>query len=71
MKRTLLAIGVAVLASMMLVPMKWGTATIMCPFFFLLDCPCRVLWTPFALQTAFATVAAAVIVNLFPHTPQR
>jgi hypothetical protein len=26
-----------------------------------------VLWLPFALQTVFAAVAAAVIVNLFPR----
>jgi len=67
MKRTLLAIGVAVLVSMMLVPMGWGSDTIICPFFFLFACPCHVLWTPFALQTAFAAIAAAVIANLLPR----
>jgi hypothetical protein len=67
MKRTFLAAGVAVIISMLLMPMKWDTGTIMRPFFLLVNCPCRVLWTPFALQTAFAAVAAAVIVNLLPR----
>jgi hypothetical protein len=83
MKRTLLAVGVAVLASMMLVPFDREqlvslsaptlyTVTIMRPFFFLIDChSCSVHWTLFALQTAFAAVAAAVIVNLFPHRSRR
>jgi uncharacterized protein (DUF2062 family) len=77
MKRTLLAVGVAVLISMMFVPSvryvvgtSWDGHREMGivpgnvrPFFSLADC--RVLWGPFALQTAFAAVAAAVIVNLF------
>src|SRR5262249_18147453 len=37
------------------------------PFFFLFNRPCSALWLPFALQTVFADVAAAVIVNLFPR----
>jgi hypothetical protein len=71
MRRTLLAVGFAMLVSMMLMPMKWDTDTILLPFFLLLNCPCRVLWTAFALQTAFVAVAAAVIVNLFPRRPTK
>jgi hypothetical protein len=51
---------------MMLVPMEREqfsfvvnrdyTVTMMRPFFLLIGCRCRVLWTPFALQTAFAAV---------------
>lgn len=80
MKRTLLAVGIAVLISMMLVPVAREevafigaliTVANVRPFFFLINCSCNVLWTPFALQTAFAAVLAAVIVNLFPHRPRR
>ena len=81
MKRTLLAVGVAVLISMMLVPVERTqfsffinrdyTEKIMRPFFLLTNCRCRVQWTPFTLQTAFAAVAAAVIVNLFPRRPRK
>ena len=52
MKRTVLAIGIAVLASMMLVPLDAPTlytVTIMRPFFFLFNChSCSVHWTLFA-----------------------
>jgi uncharacterized protein (DUF983 family) len=67
MKRTLLAVGVIVLASMMFMPVQWDSDRTLLPFFFLVACPCRVLWTPFALQTVFAAIAAAVIVNLLPY----
>jgi len=73
MKRTLLAVGAAVLISMMLVPMWLAPGTIIRPFFFpSLVCPsCEVLLTQFALQTAFAAVAAAVLVNLLPRKPKK
>jgi hypothetical protein len=73
MKRTLLAIGIPVLVSMMLVPhgadyygggyhiQRWK------PFFVDVGPHRVVLWTPFILQTIFAAVAAAVIVNLWPR----
>lgn len=85
MKRTLIAVGIAVLISMMLMPMEhkkfivttsegyggWMTETIMRPFFVPTYCDsCYVLWTPFWLQTLFLAVAAAVIVNLFRRRPR-
>jgi hypothetical protein len=76
MKRTLLAVGIAALISMMLVPTGRvfssgpGSEQSVLPFFLLTHCSCDVLWDAFALQTAFAVVAAAVIVNLFPRKPK-
>ena len=82
MKRTLLAVGVAVLISMMLVPEHdihyfgvgsvQGMSDVMRhrPFFWT-DPDCHVAWDYFALQTIFAATAAAVIVNLFPRKPRK
>jgi len=74
MKRTLLAIGIAILASMMAVPIGfwWSddrgnrgyNIKMLAPFFF--D-PAEILWRPFILQTVFAAVLFAVIVNLLPR----
>jgi hypothetical protein len=79
MKRTLLAIGIAVLISMMLMPrvVYYNGVQIWLPFF--VDTawlPANwhvgdIQWTQFILQTVFVAVAAAVIVNLLPHRPRR
>lgn len=66
MKRTLLAVGVAVLVSLMFVPRGYyfgsgGPPRV--PFFFI-DTSGVIYWGPFALQTIFLSVLAAVIVNL-------
>ncbi len=63
MRRTLLAIGIAVLVSMMLVPR--GAEMEMyerLPFFVSSSYP--VAWPAFILQTIFVCVGAAVLVNL-------
>jgi hypothetical protein len=63
MRRTLLAIGIAVLLSMMLVPR--GAEMEMyerLPFFVSSSYP--VAWPAFILQTIFVCVGAAVLVNL-------
>jgi hypothetical protein len=63
MRRTLLAIGIAVLVSMMLVPR--GAEMEMyerLPFFVSSSYP--VAWAAFILQTIFVCVGAAVLVNL-------
>jgi hypothetical protein len=71
MKRTLLAVGVAVLVSMMLTPRgPYRRIEMWVPFFWDTDY-WRILWTPFILQTVFAAVVAAVIVNLFPRRPRK
>jgi len=62
-RRTLLAIGIAVLASMMLVPR--GTSMEMyerLPFF--VSSSYAVAWPAFILQKIFVCVGAAVLVNL-------
>ena len=72
MKRTLLAVGVAVLVSTMLVPdMYWRSCTVCVVVgrsgftpFFLVN---RIAWGQFTLQTVFLSVLAAVLVNLVPH----
>jgi hypothetical protein len=77
MKRTLLAVGVATLISMMLIPRGNYKPQMWLPFFY--DTHWlpgwayywRILWTPFILQTVFAVIAAAVIVNLFPRRPRK
>lgn len=82
MKRTLLAIGIAVLVSLMLVP--YGSPDVhsmdmWLPFFISMNWlpeswnvrDDRIMWTPFILQTVFVAVAAAVIVNLFPRRPRK
>jgi hypothetical protein len=63
MRRTLLAIGIAVLMSMMLVPR--GASMEMyerLPFF--VSSSYAVAWPAFILQTIFVSVGAAVLVNL-------
>jgi len=63
MRRTLLAIGIAVLVSMMLVPR--GAEMEMyerLPFFVSSSYPDA--WPAFILQTIFVCVGAAVLVNL-------
>ena len=63
MRRTLLALGIAVLVSMMLVPR--GASMEMyerLPFF--VSSSYAVAWPAFILQTIFVSVGAAVLVNL-------
>ena|SRR5215471_18391333 len=76
MKRTLLAVGVVVLVSMMLVPMGrrtfyantglTGHDTIMRPFFLLTDCVCD---SPLAVRATNGVCCSCrrVIINLFPR----
>ncbi|HEU5239414.1 MAG TPA: hypothetical protein VFU37_19945 [Pyrinomonadaceae bacterium] len=81
MKRTLLAVGIAVLLSLMFVPhgvtsdhRSWNThlgiavreyVSYRAPFWDSQGFP--VLLTDLIVQTTFLAVVAAVIVNLFPH----
>lgn len=71
MKRTLLAVGVAVLVSLMLVPRGYHTeyyaSSVQARLPFFLDSNWAILSEPFVLQTIFLSVLAAVIVNLFPR----
>jgi hypothetical protein len=76
MKRTLLAVGIAVLVSMMLIPRHrywywlWppqNPVQMHAPFFMYWDACCPVDVTAFILQTVFAAVLLAVIVNLLPR----
>jgi hypothetical protein len=74
MKRTLLAVGIAVLLSLMFVPSnEWGFYGWRGPQPFWIGLEdmtpfeLRVMWQKLILQTVFAGVAAAVIVNLFPR----
>jgi hypothetical protein len=69
-KRTLLAVSVAVLLSLMWIPTLTGytgsdriTGSGQ-PFFALTG---YIQWDKFVLQTIFAAIVAAVIVNLFPR----
>ena len=68
MKRTLLAVGIAVLVSMMFVPeacfrYDWFYPQILANYqpFFRVG---KIAWGTFALQTVFLAVLVAVIVNL-------
>ena len=66
MKRTLIAIGVAILASMMWIPVsypRFGSFRDRATIFELTDA--HIEWAPMILQTTFVAVAAAVIVDLF------
>ena len=64
MRRTLLAIEIAVLASMMLVPRGAGMEMYeRLPFF--MSSSYAVAWPAFILQTIFVCVGAAVLVNLW------
>lgn len=72
MKRTLLAVGVAILASMMWIPVhnpysQRYERVIILELFGGYD----VQWGQMILQTIFVAVAFAMIVNLFPHRPRR
>jgi hypothetical protein len=77
MKRTLLAVGLAVLVSLMFVPEgeAWQGCTIcvvvngsgFAPFFSVTS----IVWGQFILQTIFLSVLAAVIVNLFPRRSRK
>ena len=69
MKRTLLAVGIAVLISTLCIPCS-GIATYGVPFFNDYCDDDRIIWARFVLQTMFAAIAAAVIVNLFPRRPK-
>jgi hypothetical protein len=78
MKRTLLAVGIALLASMMLIPRGENGVQMWLPFFFDTSGATRfgtdywqIRWTPFILQTVFIAIAVAVIVNLFPRRPRK
>jgi len=63
MRRTLLAIGISVLVSMMLVPRGAGMEMYeRLPFF--VSSSYAVAWPAFILQTIFVSVGAAVLVNL-------
>ena len=63
MRRTLLAIGIAVVVSMMLVPRGVGMEMYeRLPFFISSSYPAA--WPAFILQTIFVAVGAAVLVNL-------
>lgn len=63
MRRTLLAIGISVLASMMLVPRGAGMEMYeRLPFF--VSSSYAVAWPALILQTIFVSVGAAVLVNL-------
>jgi hypothetical protein len=76
MKRTLLAVGVAVLISMMLIPraycypwfghwiLRCDAPTEWLPFFMESPNERPIHWPMFELQTVFAAVLAAVIVNI-------
>jgi hypothetical protein len=72
MSRTLLAISVAVLISLMLAPHTGRGALRFVnyahgPFFIM---PSEIDRKQLVLQTVFLAVAAAVIVNLFPRRPR-
>lgn len=73
MNRTLLAVGVAVLISMMFVPHQGALSVLNWhgPFFSTNSYGDPIIWESFVLQTIFLAVAAAVIVNLFPRKPTR
>jgi hypothetical protein len=63
MRRTLLAIGIGVLGSMMLVPRGAGMEMYeRLPFF--VSSSYAVAWPAFILQTVFVCVGVAVLVNL-------
>jgi hypothetical protein len=77
MKPTLLAVGVAVLVSLMLVPVGDDEVRMWLPFFYDVGwlpwntTYWRILWSPFILQTVFAAVLLAVTVNLLPRRPPK
>jgi hypothetical protein len=79
MKRTLLAVGVAVLISMMLIPHGdyGGPVQMWLPWFYDTHWlpwnteDWEILWTEFILQTMFAAVLFAVLVNLLPRRPRK
>jgi hypothetical protein len=66
MKRTLLAVGIAVLISTLCVPC-YGINTYGVPFFHEYCTGIRIIWAKFFLQTIFLAVLFSVIVNLLPR----
>jgi hypothetical protein len=81
MKRTLLAVGVAVLTSMMLIPrgvvtveryghVQEGDIQEFLPFFLHSQQQYKIMWHTFMLETIFLVILAAVIVN-FPWRRKR
>jgi hypothetical protein len=81
MKRTLLAVGVAVLSSMMLIPrgvvtveryghVQEGDIQEFLPFFLHSQQQYKIMWHTFMLETIFLVILAAVIVN-FPWRRKR
>jgi hypothetical protein len=81
MKRTLLAVGVAVLISMMLIPrgvvtvehyghVQEGDIQEFLPFFLHSQQQYKIMWHTFMLETIFLVILAAVIVN-FPSRRKR
>jgi hypothetical protein len=75
MKRTLLAVGVAVLTSMMIIPrglvtvgryghVEEGDIQEFLPFFLQSQRHYEIMWHTFTLGTIFLIILAAVIVNL-------
>ena len=77
MKRTLLAVGVAVLASLLFVPYSGMFGGLYGRIFesghrTFWDVPYNVIAvTPLILQTVFAAVVTAIIVNIFPRRPRK
>jgi len=74
MKRTLLAVGVDVLASLLFVPyggMHHGVIFTPGRGTFWNVPYGRIAVTPLILQTVFAAVLPAIIVNLFPRKPRK
>jgi hypothetical protein len=74
MKRTLLAVGVAVLASLLFVPhggMHHGVIFNRGRGAFWNIPYDRIAVTPLILQTVFAVIVATIIVNLFPRRPRK
>jgi len=84
MRRTLLAVGIAIILSLMLVP-RWqcswyrATGQLVCggntkawlPFFVNSPLGMYINWQQLWLQTFGLAVAAAVVVNLFPRRPKK
>jgi len=67
MKRTLLAVGIAILVSMMAVPRRLLHSSNVVDSWLPLFSDGEIMWEMFILQTIFLAVLLAVIVNLFPR----
>jgi hypothetical protein len=70
MKRTLLAVGVAILASMMWIPAFIPRMGHCRAWIFSIDRETTIYWSLMILQTVLVAVVAAVIVNLFRRKPK-